>query len=71
MMLLVPSFASCFALYAQRSGSFMVPLLSGPVPPEVLKAENPMQFMTEKVRAKHPSFRALEGTTDRDGLGIT
>lgn len=39
----------------------MVPLLSGPVPEEVLTAENPMQFMTEKVKAKHPSFRVLEG----------
>lgn len=43
----------------------MVPLLSGPVPAEVLKAENPMQFMTEKVKAKHPSFRVLEGNMER------
>ncbi len=39
----------------------MVPLLSGPVPVEVVKAVNPMKFMTEKVKERHPNFRALEG----------
>lgn len=40
----------------------MVPLLSGPFPPEILATENPMRFMTEKVKTKHPNFRVLEGT---------
>lgn len=39
----------------------MVPLLAGPVPIEVMKAENPMKLMMEKIKAKHPSFRVLEG----------
>ena len=45
----------------------MVPLFSGPVPLEILKSENPIKFMTEKVKAKHPNFRALEGIS-RAGL---
>eukprot|EP00752_Nemacystus_decipiens_P005082 g4612.t2 len=52
-----------FAAGDLATGSFMVPLLSGPVPAEILKAEDPMQFMTEKVKAKHPSFRVLEGSS--------
>ncbi|CAM9483080.1 unnamed protein product [Ectocarpus sp. 4 AP-2014] len=44
-------------------GSFIVPLLSGPVPVEILKAENPLKMMTEKVKAKHPGFRVLEGSS--------
>eukprot|EP00903_Cladosiphon_okamuranus_P014233 g13222.t1 len=52
-----------FSAGDMATGSFMVPLLSGPVPPEVLKAESPIQFMTEKVKAKHPSFRVLEGSS--------
>lgn len=38
-----------------------MPLLSGPVPVEILEAENPLKMMTEKVKAKHPGFRVLEG----------
>ncbi|CAM9111833.1 unnamed protein product, partial [Laminaria digitata] len=43
------------------TGSFVVPLLSGPVPPAILNTENPLRFMTEKIKIKHPNFRVLEG----------
>ena len=39
----------------------MVPLLSGPVPPAILNTENPLRFMAEKIKIKHPNFRVLEG----------
>lgn len=43
----------------------MVPLLAGPVPLEVVKAENPMKYMVDKVKAKHRSFRVLEGNVNQ------
>lgn len=48
-------------LVAAVTGSFMVPLLSGPLPLEVLNAEKPMKFMLEKAKNRHPNFRILEG----------
>lgn len=39
----------------------MVPLICGPVPTDILSAENPMRYMVEKAKAKNPGYRPLEG----------
>lgn len=43
------------------SGSFMIPLLSGPVPREILTAENPLKMMMAKAKNKHANYRLLQG----------
>lgn len=41
----------------------MVPLLSGPIPADIFSAEQPMRYMMDKARTKHPNYRVLEGAS--------
>lgn len=51
------------SVFSGASGSFMVPLLSGPVPVDILSAKQPMRYMMDKAKSKHPSYRVLEGAS--------
>lgn len=52
------------------TGSFVVPLLSGPVPIEIFSADEPIKYMVDKAKARHPSYRVLEGECLTQALGF-